>query len=115
MAVFVAGTAGLTAPASAAMSEQQLRAQIVATYGVKVLGMRRGELDGTAVFFVTIMNPKGDFNEAFQVNTLAVDSATGKLISGFRHRSSGISDSTVPRNETDRQPTDALRQGRIWR
>lgn len=111
----LAGTFSQTAPASAAMSEQQLRERITTTYGVKVLRMRRGEIDGASVFFVTVMNPKGDFNEAFQVNTLAIDSDTGMLVSGFRNRPSGISNSAAPRNAPNRQPTDALRQGRSWR
>ena len=55
--------------------------------GVPIVGpehMIPSRYDGRAVFLVTVMNPGGDFNEAFQVTTLAVDVETGKLVSGYR-------------------------------
>lgn len=63
--------------------------RIAEAYGVKVLRVKEGEQDGKRVFLVTVMNEGGDFNEAFQVNTLAVDPATGALISQFRHAPTG--------------------------
>ena len=99
-----------------AMSAQQARASIEQQYGVKVLKITNTRFAGKAVFLLTIMSPGGDTNSAFQVNTLAVDPDTGRLVSGFRHRRSGYDyvggDGS---NETNRQPTGVLRQGWNWR
>lgn len=97
------------------MSEQQLRAGIERTYNVRVLKMRPGNVAGRRAFIATVMNPGGDFNEAFQVNTLAIDAATGKLISGFRHRPSGLIANQSPSYRTGRQSADSFRQGFSWR
>ncbi len=83
-------------PAAAAMSADQVSAKITKAFGVKVLRARRGQADGRRVYVVTIMNPGGDFNTAFQVNTLIVDAETGKLVSGFRHRVSGYDPNPAP-------------------
>ncbi len=83
-------------PAVAAMSADQVRANITKAFGVKVLRTRPGQADGRRVYVVTIMNPGGDFNTAFQVNTLIVDADTGKLVSGFRHRASGYDPNPAP-------------------
>lgn len=58
-------------------------------YGVKVLRIRSGEMNGLAVYIVTVMNPAGDFNSAFQVTTLAVDKASGALVSQYRQTPTG--------------------------
>ena len=56
---------------------------------------------GQAAFAVVIMNYGGDFNEAWQVNTIVVDAESGKLIRQFRHRASGISDAGHQRRATN--------------
>ncbi len=90
LAPLVAGAVMLPAAGSlAAMSEDQVRAAITRDHGVEVLRIRADTLDGRAVFLVTVMNPGGNFNEAFQVNTLAVDAETGRLVPQFRHNPSG--------------------------
>ncbi len=71
------------------MSADQVAAAIAEAYGVSVLKVVAAEDEGRTVYRVTIMNPGGDFDEAFQVNTLIVDADTGKPVSGFRHRASG--------------------------
>lgn len=101
--------------ATAQMSEQQLRAGIEKTYGVRILKMKPGMVAGRKAYLATAMNPGGAFNEAFQVNTIAIDAATGKLISGFRHQSSGLVENQSPSYRTGRQPTDSFRQGFTWR
>ncbi len=75
----------LAAPAWAAMSADQVAAMITEAYGVTVLRVEPMTEDGRAAYLVTIMNPGGDFNEAFQVNRIVVDAETGDLISQFRH------------------------------
>ncbi len=73
------------AVSQAAMSEDQVRTAIERDYGVQVLRVSPGTADGRNVFMVTVMNPPGDFNEAFQVNTLVIDAETGRLVPQFRH------------------------------
>ncbi|MFQ5954761.1 MAG: PepSY domain-containing protein [Kiloniellales bacterium] len=95
MGLLAAGLAlGTMLPAAsvdAAMSEDQVRAAIVRDFGVEVLRIRPDTVDGRGVFLVTIMSPGGDFNDAFQVNTLMVDAETGQLVPQFRHHPSGHS------------------------
>ena len=64
---------------------------------------------------MTIMNPGGDFNEAFQVNTLLVDADTGNLVSGFRHLPSGYNASQAAAFEPNRDAPDSLSRGFVWR
>ena len=102
--------------AQAAMSAQDARASVERQFGVKVLKVAIGNLAGKAVVLLTVMSPGGDTNSAFQVNRLAVDPETGKLVSGFRHRRSGYDYAEGDgANETNRQPTGVLRQGWNWR
>ena len=88
-----------SAPDAMAASKEQVRSSIEKTFGVKVLRIRDMLSEGRAAFAVTIMNPGGNFDEAFQVNTIVVDRATGKLISQFRHRDAGYDlSNTLDRN-----------------
>ena len=89
-------------PAAAQVTAKQVSTAIAAEFGVRVLKIRKSRLDGAPVFLVTVMNPGGDFNEAFQITTMAVDVKTGKLVSGFRHRSSGLRGNQAPSYQTDR-------------
>jgi len=80
----------LASSANAAMTADQIGAAVAARYGVEVLRVveAMGD-DGRAAWRVTVMNPGGDFNEAFQVNTILVDAETGAPIVQFRHLPSG--------------------------
>jgi len=103
-------------PAWAAVSEDQARHAIEQQFGVRVLKVVKSTFDGKPVYFLTVMSPGGNSNSAFQVNTLAVDPETGKLVSGFRHLSSGLRDAEgAGSRDANRQPDDALSQGRVWR
>lgn len=107
VALAVAGvlaTAPLLVPhgAVAQVTGKQVATKIAAAFGVRVLKVRESRLDGAPVFLVTVMNPGGDFDEAFQITTLAVDVKTGKLVSGFRHRSSGLRGNQAPSYQTGR-------------
>ncbi len=82
-------SAQVTIGRAAALSEADAARQVEADYGVEVLKVRAGERDGTAVWLVTFMVPGGDSNAAFQVQTLALEQATGDLVPSFRHRRSG--------------------------
>ena len=95
----IAATA-VTTPAAAQVTAKQVSTAIAAEFGVRVLKIRKSRLDGAPVFLVTVMNPGGDFNEAFQITTMAVDVKTGKLVSGFRHLSSGLRGNQAPSYQT---------------
>ena len=104
------------APAKFSTEEAAAAKKLTDTYSVRVLRIRSGEINGTPVYIVTVMNPAGDFNSAFQVTTLAVDKNSGALISqvrqtstGQRHsgaegrRSSADASGTVIRQQTERR------------
>ena len=114
-AAVLAVAAAMPPAADAQVSARQASRQFAETYGVQVLKSRTGEIDGKRVYLLTIMNPKGDFNEAFQVSTVAVDAATGRLVPGFRHRASGRVSNQSPTYAPNRQPTESLSQGTFWR
>ena len=114
-ALVVGGGILLAAPAWSAMSADEVAAAIAEAYGVTVLRVVPAKDDGRSVFRLTIMNPGGDFDEAFQVNTLLVDAETGKLVSGFRHRASGYEASQAASFETNRHTPDTLSWGFVWR
>jgi len=82
----VGAIVSLAAPAGAEMSVDAVIQKIEADYAVTVLRVKPMTDGGRRVFAVTIMNPGGDFNEAFQVNTIVVDAETGNLVRQFRHR-----------------------------
>ncbi len=102
-------------PAIAALSADQVKAKIAKEFGVKVLRVRPAKADGRKVFVVTVMNPGGDFNEAFQINTIVVDAGTGKLVPRFRHRASGHDPNEAPSFAPNRQSAGTLREGFTWR
>ncbi|MEN8197228.1 MAG: hypothetical protein ABFS30_12060 [Pseudomonadota bacterium] len=87
--------------------------KIEAEYRVTVLKTTQVRHNGLKAYRLTVMNRGGDFNEAFQVNTLIVDAGTGRILSQFRHGSSGHQRSGAW-DRRGRERTDALR-GRIWR
>ncbi len=107
--------AALPAAPAAALTADEVRQRVSTDFGVRVLKVRPGRFDGRSVFLVTVMNPGGDFNEAFQVTVLAVDAATGKMVSAFRHLPSGLRVNQAPSREPNRQPADTFRRGRSWR
>ena len=100
--------------AEAAMTMGQVKAATQQTYDVRVLKIYPDEKDGKDVFIVKVMYNGGNWNTAFQVNTIVIDVKTGKRVPQFRHQSSGRSllghYDAVP----NRQPPDALRR-HIWR
>lgn len=105
VALCVLATAGTPASAqrlTAAAAAQQVEE----TYGVEVLRVRemRGE-DGRLAYAITVMEPGGDTNNAFQVTTLLIDARTGELVPQYRQTPTGQvisgAPSHVPRTEAD--------------
>ena len=112
--VAAALTLAVAVPAQAQVSRDQAAARIASDYGVEVLRVRPGQIHGKAVWLVTVMQPGGAYNTAFQVTTLAVDQASGDLVPAFRQGPSGAVGNATPRDiRTDRRP-DASRSG-TWR
>jgi hypothetical protein len=97
------------APSRAAMSAQQVQKMIAEKFGVRVLKVQKGAFDGRTVFYVTVMNAGGNFNEAYQVSRLAVDAETGALVSAFRHGVSGYERSGAASRTDTPEPADNMR------
>lgn len=90
------------APAAVDRTAQKLTQQIAQRYGVQVLHADRELIGGKPVYRMVVMNPGGDFNEAYAVHTLVVDASTGTLVSQFEHMPSGYELASPP----DRMPRD---------
>ncbi|MEO3429388.1 hypothetical protein AAFN88_11055 [Pelagibius sp. CAU 1746] len=86
----------LPSSAEAAVSQEAAAKSISEAYGVQVLKVRAGELDGRKVWLLTVMRPGGNSNGAFQVHLLAVDQQSGELVSSFRHHASGYTLPPLP-------------------
>ncbi len=87
--LLAAGLALSPAAGAAELSAAEVGQRIAQAYPVKVLGVRTIEFDGKTAYAVTVMIKGGNFDDAFQVNTIVVDADTGKPIPVFRHRDSG--------------------------
>ena len=105
---------GFTAAAQAQVGKDQAAATIAREFDVKVLRVRPGEIDGSPVWFVTVMEPGGNFNTAFQVSTLAVDQVSGALVPEFRQGPNGaLGTGSSIGTRSDIRP-ESLRSG-AWR
>lgn len=103
------------AGSAAAVDKDEAARRIAEAYDVQVLRIVEDELDGQAVWLITVMKAGGDRNDAFQVSTLAVDRDSGELVPAFRHRSSGYDLPPKPATgDTDAVRPDAMRSG-VWR
>jgi hypothetical protein len=79
---------------------QRLANELSSRFDVQVLRAQREQVDGKPVYRMVVMNPGGDFNEAYAVHTLIVDAKTGALVSQFQNETSGYQLSASP----DRTP-----------
>ncbi len=95
-AVFGAVLASVASPAGAALSADQVKRQVETRYGVTVLRLKPVTEQGRSAYAVTIMNPGGAFDEAFQVNTLVIDAETGRPIIQYRQGPGGIQPAAPP-------------------
>ena len=73
----------------AELTPEDVSSAIAQRFNVKVLRVAPIAQDGHKAYSVAVMNAGGNFNEAFQVNTLVVDAATGELIPQFRNNRVG--------------------------
>ncbi len=95
-AVFGAALASVASPAEAALSADQVKRQVETRYGVTVLRIKPVTEQGRSAYAVTIMNPGGAFDEAFQVNTLVIDAETGRPIIQYRQSPDGLQPAAPP-------------------
>lgn len=100
--------------AAAQVTDQEAKRQVEESFDVEVLRVREGEIDGQAVWLVTVMVPSGDSNAAFMVSSLAIDRQTGELVPSFRHRASGYDLPGGGRGDKAGLRPDAARSG-TWR
>ena len=80
---------GSAAPAQDGLTPEAAAQQIATRFGVDVLKVTAAEYDGRPVYILTVMNPGGDSDGAFQVTRLMVDRSTGELVPQFRHEAGG--------------------------
>lgn len=107
VALFIAVTLTTGSPVTAvnaaakfSKDEAAIAKKLETTYGVRVLGIRSGAMDGVKVYIVTVMNPAGNFNGAFRVTKLAVDKASGRLVSQYRETPTGQRHPAAERRDT---------------
>src|SRR5439155_21051043 len=81
--------AGFAANPVLAPSPEAVGGAIAQRFGVTVLRVLPIERDGKPLYSVVVMNPGGNFNEAFKATTLVVDPDTGELMPQFRQENSG--------------------------
>lgn len=89
----------LGATAAEALSPDSVAAAVADRYGVKVLRVTPAERDGKQLLDLVVMNPGGNFNEAFKVTTLVVDAETGDLVPQFRANDTGYVLPQAPNRE----------------
>jgi uncharacterized membrane protein YkoI len=68
-----------------ALGEDEVRELVREGLGVDVLRVEMVERGGRPVYALTVMNPPGNYNGAFQVATLLIDGATGGLLGQVPH------------------------------
>tara|TARA_B100001758_G_C18212383_1_gene505816 strand:+ start:354 stop:668 length:315 start_codon:yes stop_codon:yes gene_type:complete len=104
----------MVANSKVTMSKRVIQANIEKEYDAKVLKMFIGKDQGKPVYFVRVMFNGGNYNTAFQVNTIVIDAISGKRLPQFRHGSSGRQLSGAMKNNPNKQTPGALR-GHVWR
>lgn len=82
LALAVMASVALTsgAWAQSAMTAETAARQFAERFGVEVLDVRPAVYYGREVYVLTVMNPGGNYNAAFQVSRLMVDRQTGALV-----------------------------------
>ena len=83
-----------------ALSPEAVAGTVAQRFGVTVLRVAPIERDGKPLYSVVVMNPGGNFNEAFKATILVVDPETGELVPQFHQENSGYD---LPAS-ADRQP-----------
>src|SRR3546814_9989180 len=90
--------------AEALLSKGNAKARIEKDLGVEVLRLREVDVEGRPAFAATIMNPGGNYNAAFQVNTVVLDRKTGTLIHRFGQNGQELESGTIHSTREDSGP-----------
>jgi hypothetical protein len=109
-AVLVLTAAGIPAATAQSPDVKALADKVAKQYEVTVLRTTQGEIDGKAVVYLTVMKGAGNSNDAFQVTTLAVDPATGQLVSQYRTTPTGQVDAAPGPLSPNAEPGEMIRQ-----
>lgn len=99
----LAVAAVLGAAPARALSPDAAGERLAQRFGVKILRVTPIERAGRDLYAVVVMNPGGNFNEAFKVSTLVVDAETGDLVAQFRPENSGYD---LPQAANRQPPAD---------
>jgi hypothetical protein len=62
------------------LGEDEVQSLVAEGFGVEILSVEATESEGRPAYAVTVMNPPGNDNSAFAVETLLIDGATGGLL-----------------------------------
>ena len=82
-----------------AKSPADIAAEVEKSRGVKVLKLQETMVEGRTAYIVTVMNPSGESNSAFQVERILVDAETGAVLPTLRHGPTGLSLAAGPEFE----------------
>ncbi|MGH6904379.1 MAG: hypothetical protein ACREIR_16725 [Geminicoccaceae bacterium] len=72
--------AGASGDARPALGEDEVRTLLGERFGVEILKIEAMQSERGPAYAVTVMNPPGNDNSAFLVETLVVDGATGEVL-----------------------------------
>lgn len=97
------------------VTADSVKTSIEAEYPVKVLKVEETKIGEKDAFRVTMMFEGGNFNTAFQVNTIVVDAATGKPIPQFGSAATGHNKAGGARSFRTNRNSATQINGHIWR
>lgn len=80
IAAVASAIAFVAVPATAAMTEAQVKSLVESETGGKILKVEPTAVRGQPAFAVKVMNPGGNDNGAFQVYTVVIDAGTGTVL-----------------------------------
>jgi len=103
--------AGLLAAPALALGPEEAARRIAQRYGVEVLRVRELGVDGRRIYALTVMQPGGDVNGAFQIGELWVDAETGEPVPRLFHRADGYE---LPLSRVSRISEPDAGQLRAW-
>ncbi|GBD41375.1 hypothetical protein HRbin39_00756 [bacterium HR39] len=101
----------LAAGAVAALTPEQAAERVAERYGVEVLRVRELRIDHRRIYALTVVQPGGDRNGAFQIGELWVDSETGEPVPRLLHRAEGYE---LPPPRVSGIPEPTARELREW-
>jgi hypothetical protein len=93
--------AGASTAARPALGEDEVRTLLGERFGVEVLKIEPMQSERGPAYAVTVMNPPGNDDSAFLVETLVVDGATGEVLGQVSHAPRVAPDLAAPSGQAD--------------